>query len=46
MQTMEVSLNGLSSRASSAYEDALDRSMFPKEIKPAPVGRVGVGVYP
>ena len=44
MQTMEVSLNSLVEQGLISYEDALDRSMFPKEIKPAPVA--GVGVYP
>jgi twitching motility protein PilT len=37
MQTMEVALNGLIEQGLVTYEDALDRSMFPKEIKPAPV---------
>jgi twitching motility protein PilT len=46
MQTMEVALNGLIEQGLITYEDALDRSMFPKEIKPAPVAGVGVGVHP
>jgi hypothetical protein len=37
MQTMEVALNGLIEQGLVSYEDALDRSMFPKEIKQAPV---------
>jgi len=44
MQTMEVALNGLVEQGLITYEDALNRSMFPKEIKPASV--TGVGVYP
>jgi twitching motility protein PilT len=37
MQTMEVALNSLIDQGLVSYDDALDRSMYPKEIKPAPV---------
>jgi twitching motility protein PilT len=37
MQTMEVALNGLIEQGLVSYDDALDRSMFPKEIKQAPI---------
>jgi twitching motility protein PilT len=37
MQTMEVALNGLIEQGLVTYEDALDRSMFPKELRQAPI---------
>jgi twitching motility protein PilT len=46
MQTMEVALNGLIEQGLVTYEDALDRTMYPKELRPAPVAGIGVGIYP
>jgi Tfp pilus assembly ATPase PilU len=38
MQTMEVALNNLVEQGVISYDDAVDRSLHPKEIRrPAPV---------